>query len=59
MSEIFYFYPASAAIYRSMLAKISPILDREGLSFHIARPGEPPVPESPAIHVTAEGGCGE
>lgn len=57
MSEIFCFYPASETVYRSLLAKISPILDREGLSFHIARPEESPSPEGPSIHVSCEGGC--
>lgn len=57
MSEIFYFYPASAGVYRSLLMKISPILDREGLSFHIARPEERPQAEIPAICVAFEGGC--
>lgn len=57
MSEIFYFYPASAGVYRSLLAKLSPILDREGLSFHIARPGEPPSAEGTPIQVSWEGGC--
>ena len=57
MSEIFCFYPASIAVYRSLLAKISPILDREGLSFHIARPEEAPSHEGASIRVSFEGGC--
>lgn len=59
MSEIFCFYPASAEAYRSMLTKISPILDREGLSFRIARPEETPSAESMPVHVSWEGGCKE
>ena len=57
MSEIFCFYPASITVYRSLLTKISPVLDREGLSFHIARPGEPPSAEGTTIQVSWEGGC--
>ena len=56
MSEIFCFYPASAAIYRRLLETLSPILDDEGLSFHIARPEESLSWEGMNIHVT-EGGC--
>ena len=59
MSDIFCFYPASTAVYRSMLTTISPILDREGLSFHIARPEEAHSPNEPSIHVSIEGGCSE
>ena len=55
MSEIFYFYPASIAVYRSLLTKISPILDQEGISFHIARPGELPSGEHASIEIS-EGG---
>ncbi len=59
MPEIYYFYPVSPAVYHRMLTKISPILDREGLSFHIARPGEAPSEEGTAVHVSCEGGCGK
>ena len=59
MSEIFCFYPASAAVYRSLLTIISPILDNEGLSFHIARPEEAHSPNEPSIRVSIEGGCSE
>ena len=59
MSEIFCFYPSSEAVYRSLLARLSPILDREGLSFHIARPEESPPPEGPCVHVSQERGCSE
>ena len=57
MSEIFYFYPDSIAIYRRVLEKLSPILDQEGLSFHIARPEEAPSHEGASIRVSFEGGC--
>ena len=59
MSEIFCFYPSSETVYRSLLARLSPILDREGLSFHIARPEESPSPEGHWVHVSREGGCSE
>ena len=59
MSEIFCFYPTSAAVYRSLLTKLSPILDQEGLSFHIARPGESPSTDGTSIRVSCERGCEE
>lgn len=41
METILHFYPRDHETYLHILTHLTPILDREGLSFHIARPGEP------------------
>lgn len=38
MDAIWYFYPADRETYLRMLNELTPILDREGIFFHIARP---------------------
>ena len=40
MATIFYLCPGDRETYLHMLDCVSPVLDREGISFHIARPGE-------------------
>lgn len=40
MPDTIYFYPENQAAYRYLLIALSDLMDREGLSFHIARPGE-------------------
>lgn len=60
MSEILYFYPANETVYRRILRDLTPILDREGLSFHIARPEEAhPYTDTNqvGVYVTEERGC--